>query len=166
MCHNNVTIFLKAKTNFLDQRINTMSSSDNNNNNDENDNRMYSENNRLKSFTNWPHNSENISKKEMAKHGFYQLHGHDNNDDLVRCVFCDIHMSGWQSKDDPNVEHQKASPDCLFAKLQKSQMDLTLEEFMTIIYEKNNIKIKRYRETIRENLSENIEKLLAVVEKV
>lgn len=71
MCHNNVTIFLKAKTNFLDQRINTMSSSDNNNNNDENDNRMYSENNRLKSFTNWPHNSENISKKEVSKKVFF-----------------------------------------------------------------------------------------------
>lgn len=79
----------------------------------------------------------------MAKNGFYHQPDHIDNGgyDLVRCVFCDIHIYEWQPNDDPNVEHQKANPDCLFAKLNKPQTNLTPNEFMEIVDEKNSIKI-------------------------
>ncbi|KRF99218.1 uncharacterized protein Dwil_GK27491 [Drosophila willistoni] len=64
------------------------------------------EDERLKSFDNWP--LDWLDKHQLAQTGlFYTKHK-----DIVRCFFCDVHMSHWKHKDQPIRDHLRCSPNC------------------------------------------------------
>lgn len=65
------------------------------------------EENRLKTFdTNWPHTF--ISPRILAKTGFYYIGPHDQ----VKCYFCKVEISSWESGDNEVSEHSRWSPNC------------------------------------------------------
>lgn len=65
------------------------------------------EQNRLVTFFGWP-KAEWISPVELARFGFYYL----ENNDSVRCHFCNIDIGGWEQHDDVVREHLRWSPHC------------------------------------------------------
>lgn len=67
---------------------------------------------RLKTFTNWPHSSP--TPQELASNGFYYL----GRGDEVRCVFCKVEIMTWEEGDDPAVDHERWSPQCPFVRNQ------------------------------------------------
>ncbi|UJZ89032.1 iap-3 [Erannis ankeraria nucleopolyhedrovirus] len=67
---------------------------------------MMDENERLKTFKNWPVSF--LSPIDMAKWGFYYL----NKNDEVRCAYCKIQIMKWQSDENPESEHRRYAPQC------------------------------------------------------
>lgn len=63
---------------------------------------------RLASFTNWPHGGR-LRPGFMAAAGFYQ---HRTDTDAVSCFNCAVTMEGWNEYSDPITEHRRASPNC------------------------------------------------------
>lgn len=61
---------------------------------------------RLKTFERWPHSF--ISSRTLAKTGFYYIGPHDQ----VRCYFCKVEVSRWESGDNEVNEHNRWSPNC------------------------------------------------------
>jgi len=64
------------------------------------------ENERLKTFENWP--LVFIEKEILAKTGFFFT----GDDDKVKCYFCEVEIGRWESTDNPISEHQRWSPNC------------------------------------------------------
>lgn len=62
---------------------------------------------RLSSFTNWPRQMKQ-SSRTMAQAGFVYL----NRGDSCFCFKCELIFKGWESTDNPWLEHKKWSPDC------------------------------------------------------
>lgn len=62
--------------------------------------------NRLKTFSNWPHAF--LQPEDLAKHGFYFL----GRGDETRCAFCKVEIMSWKETDRPYDEHKKWSPRC------------------------------------------------------
>ncbi|GJQ74492.1 putative apoptosis [Trypoxylus dichotomus] len=67
---------------------------------------MQEEEQRLKTFTNWP--LAFISKSSLAEDGFY----YTGKDDIVRCAFCQLEIGYWEMGDVPNAEHKRWNPNC------------------------------------------------------
>lgn len=61
----------------------------------------------------------------MAEAGFY-WRGNDNEDDTVACFACEKVLDGWESNDNPWLEHQKHAPQCPFIKMNKAEKELTV----------------------------------------
>ncbi|KAH8379011.1 hypothetical protein KR009_002615 [Drosophila setifemur] len=61
---------------------------------------------RLKTFTNWP--LEWLNKQQLAQTGMY----YTNVDDKVKCYFCGVEIGRWEREDQPVPEHQRWSPNC------------------------------------------------------
>lgn len=64
----------------------------------------------------WPHEKKRgwVGKiKKMAAAGFYYTPT-DESDDMVTCAYCGLGLDGWESKDNPLVEHEKRIPQCPF----------------------------------------------------
>ncbi|CAG8546108.1 10834_t:CDS:2 [Diversispora eburnea] len=76
--------------------------------------------NRLNSFTNkkkkWPHlNKEyKATPQSLARAGFY-FYPATRSPDNVICYLCHKSMEGWDSTDDPNLEHIYHSSECPWA---------------------------------------------------
>ncbi|CAI2182675.1 13292_t:CDS:2 [Funneliformis geosporum] len=70
---------------------------------------------RLKTFGNWwPHDGKKGwigTSKKMAKAGFYHAPTYESIDH-VACMYCEVGLEGWLSKDDPIEEHRKRLPSC------------------------------------------------------
>ncbi|KAI9706219.1 MAG: hypothetical protein M1812_008246 [Candelaria pacifica] len=64
--------------------------------------------NRLASFTKWPHH--HLLPAQMAAAGFY--HKPTASSDYVACFHCNLQLDGWSNDDKPFVEHAKSSPEC------------------------------------------------------
>ena len=64
---------------------------------------------KLKTYKNWEITYQ--SPKNLAAAGFYC---HING--VVVCNDCNLILTDWDTQDDPFVEHEKNSPDCLFIK--------------------------------------------------
>ncbi|KAK7794002.1 hypothetical protein R5R35_007437 [Gryllus longicercus] len=93
----------------------------------------YWEENRLKSFTNWPFSDKNqCNPKKMAQAGFYAC-GSKDETDLAKCFFCNKELDGWEPDDDPWLEHSKHSKNCIFLKYNGAEDDLTVEEHIELI---------------------------------
>ncbi|VDK86478.1 unnamed protein product [Onchocerca ochengi] len=91
--------------------------------------------NRLKSFTEnvWPHHeSVSLSPEKMALAGFF-FDPDDDNTDNVSCPFCLKSLTGWEESDDPLVEHAKRKDVCYFARLDKSESEWTVEDFLRLL---------------------------------
>ncbi|NXG50293.1 XIAP ligase, partial [Psilopogon haemacephalus] len=70
---------------------------------------MCSEETRLKSFHNWPLNSE-LTPKELANAGFY----YTGVGDEVACFCCGGKLKQWEPDDRAWSEHKRHFPKCLF----------------------------------------------------
>ena len=70
-----------------------------------------SENERLKTFKNWP--IEFITPDQLAKSGFI----FSGEEDMVTCPFCTFECSEWEEGDNPFNEHRDGSPGCSYVNL-------------------------------------------------
>ncbi|XP_072259072.1 baculoviral IAP repeat-containing protein 2 [Pyxicephalus adspersus] len=75
--------------------------------NDDN-NYMYTEEARLRTFTNWPVTF--LSPSDLAKAGFYYV----GPGDKVACFACDGKLNNWEPNDNALAEHRRHFPDCSF----------------------------------------------------
>ncbi|KAJ1821028.1 hypothetical protein LPJ75_000808, partial [Coemansia sp. RSA 2598] len=78
---------------------------------------------RLETFTTneWPHTGRadwNVTPEKLAKAGFYYT-PEWWGDDTATCQFCGYALAEWEADDDPNAEHERRVPDCLFFTLVK-----------------------------------------------
>lgn len=64
------------------------------------------EDERLKTFENWP--SEFINRKEMAATGMF----YTGQADKSKCYFCGVEIHSWQPSDNPVTEHLRWSVTC------------------------------------------------------
>ncbi|KAJ2508848.1 hypothetical protein IWW47_000392 [Coemansia sp. RSA 2052] len=75
---------------------------------------------RLATFTEgWPHTGRggwNVTPEKLASAGFYYTPEWPG-DDTATCAFCGYALAEWEPEDDPNTEHARRAPDCLFFKL-------------------------------------------------
>ncbi|KAI0243054.1 Baculoviral IAP repeat-containing protein 7-B [Lamellibrachia satsuma] len=67
---------------------------------------------RLASFERWPQDNP-VSPDSLAHAGFY----YTGESDEVCCFFCDGHLGGWQSGEDPMTKHRHLYPHCGFVGL-------------------------------------------------
>uniref|UniRef100_A0A1B0D401 Uncharacterized protein n=1 Tax=Phlebotomus papatasi TaxID=29031 RepID=A0A1B0D401_PHLPP len=61
---------------------------------------------RLKTFSNWP--VDGVSKHELATLGLYFL----RPPDVVKCAFCEAHLTNWTSNDDVFIKHLLKNKNC------------------------------------------------------
>ncbi|XP_054826098.1 baculoviral IAP repeat-containing protein 5.1-like [Eublepharis macularius] len=108
---------------------------------------MYSYENRLKTFAEWPFKENGrCTPENMAKAGFIHCPNASDPDvgkstlDVAKCFFCLTELEGWEPDHDPWLEHTKRSKDtCGFLTLSKNVDDLTVEEYYHL--EKERVKI-------------------------
>ncbi|CAG2183414.1 unnamed protein product [Oppiella nova] len=106
------------------------------------DKHMISEENRLKSFMDWPFSSGQCTRHTVSASGFYHCNMSGERDG-VRCFCCFKELDGWDETDVPLVEH-KRNNNCYFANLGKSQSKLTIKEFLKVMEEREvNLMNKR-----------------------
>ncbi|XP_013192085.1 death-associated inhibitor of apoptosis 1 isoform X2 [Amyelois transitella] len=72
------------------------------------------EDERLKTFVNWP--VPFLSPLKLARNGFYYL----GKNDEVRCAFCKVEIMRWMEGDDPAKDHQRWAPQCPLLRKQAS----------------------------------------------
>ncbi|XP_070600554.1 baculoviral IAP repeat-containing protein 7 isoform X2 [Erythrolamprus reginae] len=70
---------------------------------------METEGDRLVSFVNWPPDSP-VSPELLARAGFFYA----DQQDYVRCFYCDGALRNWEQGDDPWIEHARWFPRCSF----------------------------------------------------
>lgn len=68
----------------------------------------------------------------MSQAGFYHLNL-AKEPDLVRCCCCFKELEGWTPEDDPWNQHRDDTSKCLFAKMNKCEDDLTVDEFIQLL---------------------------------
>ncbi|XP_048340425.1 baculoviral IAP repeat-containing protein 5.1-like [Sphaerodactylus townsendi] len=109
---------------------------------------MYSYENRLKTFAEWPLKENcKCTPENMAKAGFIHCPNANEPDavksktlDVAKCFFCLTELEGWEPNHDPWLEHTKRSQDtCGFLTLSKDVDDLTVEEYYQL--EKERVEI-------------------------
>ncbi|KAJ1668042.1 hypothetical protein IW140_000793 [Coemansia sp. RSA 1813] len=82
-------------------------------------------NSRLQTFaaSKWPHMGRvgwNVTPDKLARAGFY-FTPEWAGDDTATCAFCGYALAEWEPDDDPDAEHARRAPDCLFFRLAGSQ---------------------------------------------
>ncbi|KAJ2456691.1 hypothetical protein GGF42_003121 [Coemansia sp. RSA 2424] len=84
---------------------------------------------RLATFTEgWPHTGRggwNVTPEKLANAGFYYTPEWPG-DDTATCAFCGYALAEWEPEDDPNTEHARRAPDCLFFKLDTAKPHASL----------------------------------------
>lgn len=68
---------------------------------------------------------------QLAEAGFIFC-GSTQEPDSVKCFFCLKSLDCWEEEDDPWAEHNKHSPHCTFAKMNKPEKAFTFSEFIDI----------------------------------
>lgn len=77
---------------------------------------MCSEEERLASFTSWPHSKRSkCNPKNLAAAGFYFIGS--KGEDIVRCFMCRKELDGWDPRDDPTKEHKHHAATCPWVSL-------------------------------------------------
>ncbi|KAL9578459.1 MAG: hypothetical protein Q9203_007090 [Teloschistes exilis] len=82
---------------------------------------------RRTTFANWPHEDKKgwiCKTQKMIESGWYYCPTKEG-DDLTRCCYCSLALDGWEPKDDPRVEHQRRSPQCIFFALSTTKAKKT-----------------------------------------
>ncbi|KAJ1966167.1 hypothetical protein GGI12_000258 [Dipsacomyces acuminosporus] len=68
----------------------------------------------------WPHSGRadwtSVTPENLSLAGFY-FTPEWPGDDTATCAFCGYALAEWEPEDDPNTEHARRAPDCLFFKL-------------------------------------------------
>ncbi|KAG9340263.1 hypothetical protein JZ751_021706 [Albula glossodonta] len=116
--------------------------------------KMYSYENRLQTFTDWPFLEDCKCTPEqvngllphvddlMAKAGFIHCPS-ENEPDVACCFFCLKELEGWEPSDNPWSEHIKRSPNCGFLVLKKDLGELTVKEYHKLEQERLCICIRK-----------------------
>ncbi|XP_056631138.1 baculoviral IAP repeat-containing protein 5-like [Diorhabda sublineata] len=87
---------------------------------------------RVNTYKNWIFDdSSDCNVEKMAEAGFIFV-GDEDERDAVKCFFCNKHLDGWESTDNPWKEHLKHAPNCSFAKLETSQNNITLDQALKL----------------------------------
>ncbi|KAJ2894424.1 hypothetical protein IWW38_002582 [Coemansia aciculifera] len=76
----------------------------------------------------WPHTGRkdwNVTPDKLASAGFYYTPEWPG-DDTATCVFCGYALAEWEPEDEPNTEHARRAPDCLFFKLDSVKPQVAL----------------------------------------
>ncbi|KAI1729794.1 inhibitor of apoptosis domain-containing protein [Ditylenchus destructor] len=125
--------------------------------------------NRIASFgTKWRFdklkNGATCTSKNLAKAGFYCT-GTPKEPDSAKCFIC-LHELWWESNDDPFKEHQSHSPDCEFVKLNKSENDYTVRDWLRLLAYANSTHQYTAINEATESLKVYMEKLRNNTEKV
>ncbi|XP_036613338.1 baculoviral IAP repeat-containing protein 5-like [Trichosurus vulpecula] len=108
---------------------------------------LYQLDTRISTFQNWPFTEDcTCTPNRMAEAVFIHCPS-ENEPDLAQCFFCFKELEGWESEDDPMLEHKKHSPSCAFISIKKKIEDLTLEEFLKL--DKERAKNMIVKETSR-----------------
>ncbi|KAH8371726.1 hypothetical protein KR093_008727, partial [Drosophila rubida] len=68
--------------------------------------KYHREDERLRTFDNWP--VLFLDKKDLALTGMF----YTNQEDKVKCYFCEVEIGRWERDDHPVLEHQRWSPNC------------------------------------------------------
>ncbi|KAJ1820417.1 hypothetical protein LPJ60_003225 [Coemansia sp. RSA 2675] len=79
---------------------------------------------RLNTFASWPHRGReewNVTAEKLSEAGFYYTPEWPG-DDTATCAFCGYALAEWEAEDEPNVEHARRAPDCLFFKLELDEV--------------------------------------------
>ncbi|KAJ2817143.1 hypothetical protein GGI24_005502, partial [Coemansia furcata] len=74
---------------------------------------------RLATFECWPHKGReewNVTAEKLSEAGFYYTPEWPG-DDTATCEFCGYALAEWEPEDEPNTEHARRAPDCMFFKL-------------------------------------------------
>ncbi|KAI4200348.1 MAG: hypothetical protein LQ350_003996 [Teloschistes chrysophthalmus] len=82
---------------------------------------------RRSTFANWPHEDKRgwlCKTQKMIESGWYYCPTKEG-DDLTSCCYCSLTLDGWEPKDDPRVEHQRRSPQCIFFALSTTKAKKT-----------------------------------------
>ena len=66
---------------------------------------------RLATFTSWPHVSPTPQPADLATAGFIYAPTHSFRDN-VKCSTCRRNLDGWEPDDNAITEHLKFSPNC------------------------------------------------------
>ena len=66
---------------------------------------------RLKTFTKWPHGNRH-APEYMAAAGFFQNHRVHDHNDAATCFNCEMTLASWATAMDPVKEHLDRSPRC------------------------------------------------------
>ncbi|XP_038635383.1 baculoviral IAP repeat-containing protein 5b [Scyliorhinus canicula] len=128
---------------------------------------MYSYENRLATFRNWPFTECcRCTPENMAKAGFLHCPT-ENEPDVATCFFCLKELESWEPEDEPWLEHQRHSPACAFLALKADVLDLTVEEFFRLEMERLTLYMKKvaaeqvstYRESVKATRVEVLENL-------
>ncbi|KAJ2693607.1 hypothetical protein GGH99_001081 [Coemansia sp. RSA 1285] len=82
-------------------------------------------NSRLQTFSvsKWPHMGRAgwmVTPEKLASAGFY-FTPEWPGDDTTTCAFCGYALADWEPEDDPNAEHARRTPDCLFFRLAEAR---------------------------------------------
>ena len=72
----------------------------------------------------------------MAEAGFY-FSGSISEVDTAKCFMCYKVLDGWESTDDPWLEHKKHSPNCPFVKKGVPENELTVNNFFKLLSSPN-----------------------------
>ncbi|UXI20183.1 NHL repeat-containing protein 2 [Sarcoptes scabiei] len=123
--------------------------------------KMVSEKNRLESFKNWKFKAGKCTKEKMARTGFY--HCNIKKENTVRCFFCFLLLDNWTKNDDPQERHLSNNPNCIFAKLNKDQDNLTVSELNLVIQERNKNMIKARFKTKLDEYNAQISELTEII---
>jgi baculoviral IAP repeat-containing protein 1 len=57
-------------------------------------------------YINWPRQKPSVD--DLVESGFY----YTGESDATTCMSCGVTLDEWEDSDDPNVEHEKANPNC------------------------------------------------------
>ncbi|KAL3286265.1 hypothetical protein HHI36_000775 [Cryptolaemus montrouzieri] len=108
------------------------------------------EGDRLNTFKSWIFSNRHpCNAQKMAEAGFIFI-GSKQEPDLVKCFYCSKELDGWEKDDDPWSEHVSHAPYCKFAARKLSEEDMTLNQFLDIIYE---CRLKRIEEFFDQKLN-------------
>ncbi|NP_001157375.1 inhibition of apoptosis protein 2 [Bombyx mori] len=89
---------------------------------------------RIKTFKNGPFNDKNkCNVRNMAEAGFYSVATGVEDADAAKCFLCGKELDGWESTDDPWIEHKSHAAQCAFVQLGKKEDDLLLSENLSVI---------------------------------
>uniref|UniRef100_A0A1A9VKX9 RING-type domain-containing protein n=1 Tax=Glossina austeni TaxID=7395 RepID=A0A1A9VKX9_GLOAU len=67
---------------------------------------FHREDERLKTFDNWP--LDWLNKNELAMTGMFYM----GEEDKCKCYFCEVEIGRWEREDQPMSEHLRWSPNC------------------------------------------------------
>uniref|UniRef100_A0A1I8P7I0 RING-type domain-containing protein n=1 Tax=Stomoxys calcitrans TaxID=35570 RepID=A0A1I8P7I0_STOCA len=70
------------------------------------DDRFHREDERLKTFENWP--LDFVDRNELACSGMFFM----GESDKTKCYFCEVEIGRWEREDQPVPEHYRWSPNC------------------------------------------------------